>query len=221
MTVRVARRLFGLPLRLIAAALAAAVICLSTAALSAETSPFPDLEPIRQVLDRVETALKQDPLSVKAVAELGRTIAPARDEARAKVTELEPRVAEAQSRLKQLGEPPAKNAPPEAPAIAAERASLTKTFTQIDANLRQARLLALRADQLTAQIADRRGRAYTQTLFARSWSVLDPSFWHDAAIAAGDDVRQVSDWARLWANHVRNNAGFGRLAAARCGPAGP
>ena len=53
MTVRVARRLFGLPLRLIAAALAAAVICLSTAALCAEISPFPDLEPIRQVLDRV------------------------------------------------------------------------------------------------------------------------------------------------------------------------
>src|SRR3569623_3708220 len=98
MTVRVARRLFGLPLRLIAAALAAAVICLSTAALCAEISPFPDLEPIRQVLDRVETALKQDPLSDKAVAELGRTLAPAPGEARAKVAGLEPPVADDQKR---------------------------------------------------------------------------------------------------------------------------
>jgi small-conductance mechanosensitive channel len=210
MTVRIAKK--G---RALMAVVIAAVVCMLTATAFAADGDGPaELESIRQTLNVIEGELRQPGLSAKAVTELGRTIAPVRDEARAKVSGLEPRVADAQSRLKQLGPPPAKDAPPEAEAIAAERKLLTQRFDALDGNLRQARLLAVRADQLAAQIAERHSRAYTQELFAHSWSVLDVSFWQDAAGALGEDARQVSAVVRAWARHVHNDAGYGVVAAA-------
>ena len=100
---------------------------------------------------------------------------------------LEPRLAKAETRLKQLGRPPGKEAPPEAPAIAEERARLNEEFGELDATVKQTRLLAPRADQLAEQITERRRSTYAKQLFEQTPSVLSPSLWLEAAQALPDE----------------------------------
>ena len=81
---------------------------------------------------------------------------------------------EMEERLKQLGPPPAKDAPPETPEIANEREELTTSFAELDGALKQARVLSVRMDQLSERISQRRHALYASELFARTASVLDP-----------------------------------------------
>ncbi len=191
--------------------------CLFATSAPAETSAIgdsTDLETTRLLLDRVETSLKRDGLSVQTLYELGRTLVPARDELRAKVASLAPRLAQAEARLKQLGPPPAKDAPPEAPAIAEERARLNKDFSELDAPLKQARLLAARADQLAELITERRRSAYAEQLFEQTPSVLSPSLWLAAARALPDEFAGMAEVIGAWWELLREPDSAGRIAGA-------
>ena len=125
-------------------------------------------------LDRVDATSKREDLSVQSLFDLGQSLNPLREELQAKIAELEPRLAQVDARLKQLGPAPAQAAPPESEAIAAERARLAGELGTLDASLKQARLLAARADELAAQITERRRSLYARQLFAPSPSVLSP-----------------------------------------------
>ncbi len=86
------------------------------------------LETIKRTLDEAEAATAREGLWPQALINLGRTVAAAREELRTRIADLEPRVTEAEARLKQLGPPPAKDAPAEGAAVAAERERLTAAF---------------------------------------------------------------------------------------------
>ena len=64
--------------------------------------------------------------------------------------------ADIDARLKGLGPPPARDAPPEDAGIAAERARLTQQRAEVDAAIKQVQLLQTRADQLANALSDRR-----------------------------------------------------------------
>ena len=139
-------------------AVIAALFCVFVAAGRAQTNAeiTAALEPVKISLDLIEAAV-QDARSDQALADLASRVAPLRDQLRQEIETLETRLAHIEARLKQLGAPPPPNAPPEDPALAAERTRLTAERGELDAALKQARLLALRADQLADRIsADRR-----------------------------------------------------------------
>jgi potassium efflux system protein len=171
------------------------------------------LETIKRTLDEAEAATAREGLWPQALINLGRTVAAAREELRTRIADLEPRVTEAEARLKQLGPPPAKDAPAEGAAVAAERERLTAAFAELDGALKQTRLLAVHADQLAARLAERRQTLYARELFERSASVLNPLFWVEAAHALPEHLRNLGALLRWWARAVRDRGPLPILTA--------
>jgi small-conductance mechanosensitive channel len=180
----------------------------------AEAVPAAALEPIKAELDQIETALRREGLRSAALGELRDRLTEARDRLRAQAEALEPQLADLDARIKQLGERPAPTAPPEDPAIAAERERLARAHGEIDTALKQVRLTALRADQLAERVTDRRRANFAQRLFARTSSVLDLSFWREVADALPREVRSVGFLAQSWANYAHETGGTSGIAAA-------
>ena len=187
----------------------AAVLVSSAVAQDAASDPS-NLEAVRLLLDRIEVTLKREGLSAQTIYDLGQTLNPARDDLRARIAELEPQVAQADARLKQLGPPPAKDAPPENAALAEERVRLNKEFGELDAPLKQLRLMAGRADQLADQINELRRAAYARQLFEQSPSVLSPSLWLESAQALGPEAAEFGQVLRSWGDILRDRDGLRR-----------
>jgi potassium-dependent mechanosensitive channel len=162
------------------------------------------LETIKLELDRIETTLKREGLPIQALYDLGQSLNPVRDELRGRIAEVEPRLAQADARLKQLGPAPAKDAPPENPQLAEERVRLNQEFSALDAVLKQARLLLARADQLAGQVTDRRRALYARQLFEQSPSVLSPSIWLEAGRALGGELSGFGALLRAWWDLLRD-----------------
>lgn len=197
-----------------AAALMLAAAPASLAQQGAPPSPLAELEPMKLALDQVEATLKREGLPLRTLFDLGRTVTSVRDDIRAKTAELEPRFAEITVRLSQLGSVPAAGAPPEDATIAAERTRLTQIYGDLDAALKQARLLAVRADSLIERIAARRRALVASELFEHTSSVLDVFFWAEVAQAFVGDVRSVGVLLQSWGSFVADNGGAPRLSAA-------
>jgi small-conductance mechanosensitive channel len=196
-----------------ALAAAAAVLLWALSAL-AQQPPAADtarLETARLELDRVETALRRDGLTVQALYELGQALNPVREALRDAIAEVEPRLAQVEARLKQIGPPPGKDAPPEAPALAEERARLNQEFAALDALLKQARLLMARADQLGEQITERRRALYAQQLFAQTPSVFSTAIWLEAGRALAGEAADFAALMSAWWDLLRDPASRTRV----------
>ncbi len=171
------------------------------------------LEPLRSQLDDVQEALRQEHLPPDTLAKLRQTTLSVAQTLAEHIAALEPRVADVQARLKQLGPAPAKDAPAEAAPVAAEREQLNRVFSNLDGALKQMKLLAVRADQLGERVTERRHSLYARQLFQRSPSVLDPFFWADVARAIPGEVRSISALLSLWAGDL-DRSKLVKLAAA-------
>ena len=183
-------------------------------AVFAQQAPLVGIDPIRASLDQIETSAKDSRLRASTLTELSQRISPLREQLRDKLSDLEPRLADIDARLKGLGPAPAKDAAPEDSAIAAERARLGQQRAEVDAAIKQAQLLQTRAEQLSNTLADRRRSAYAETLFRRSPNVLDPYFWRDVIAAAPDYANRVAQFGLDWLAYARDNGGPARIASA-------
>ena len=180
----------------------------------AQPSPVTALEPFKFELDQVEAAIGREGISDDALAELRDRVAGVREGLRSRIDALEPQLNEVDTRQKQLGPAPPPTAPPEDAGLAAERERLTKAYGELDATLRQARLLALRADQLTDRITERRRGIFTQRLFKRTPSALQLTFWRDVADAAPQELRSVGYLVQSWWNFAYDNGGLSGIVLA-------
>lgn len=169
----------------------------------AQTSPEQQavqekLEGQRAVVDSVEAALGREGLRSVDLDELRNRLDPVRGTLSEGIAALDPLLANLNHRVKEIGAKPAADAPPEEPSITREREALTAKASELDAVLKQARLLKVRADQLSDSITSRRRALFTDTLLARSYSVLDPTLWLQAAAALPVELRGVhyllNDW---------------------------
>src|SRR5262245_6245205 len=115
------------------------------------TSAPDEFAPIKQLLDQIQQAIGHGGHTDQRLTELREKLAPIRDGLRDRFDVLDPRLAEVDSRLSQLGPAPAAGAPPEAPTIAEERAKLSQSRAEVDAALKETRLLSLRADDVAAR----------------------------------------------------------------------
>src|SRR5712691_1356926 len=196
-------------------AVAATAIVLASAGVAQQSSSPGELDSSRLTLDRIEATLKREGLSVQALFDLGQSINPVREEVSARVADLEPRLAQVDARIKQLGPAWAPGAPAESEAIAGERARLNGEFSNLDAALKQARLLAARAGDLAAQITERRRSLYVRQLFEPSPSVLSPFVWLDAAKALMEEFDALGELFKSSWNSLRDHDGLirGVLAA--------
>jgi potassium efflux system protein len=150
------------------------------------------LDPIKASLDAIENASRGVSDDQTLVEMIGR-LAPVRDQLRDEIDILDRRLAQADKRLKEIGDPPPATAPPEDPALAAERKRLNDDKGGLDAALKQARLVALSADQLNNRLNQRRRNLLTNRLLTRSAGLLDAAFWRDTAGGAVAEVEAARD----------------------------
>lgn len=210
--------MFRFAITLRALVLAAALTALASFA-AAQQAPLVGIDPIRASLDQIEASAKSGGLRVRALTDLSQRIPPLRDQLRDKLSDLEPRLADIDARLKGLGPAPAKDTPEDA-AIAAERTRLALQRAEVDAAIKQVQLLQTRAEQLSNALSDRRRTAYTETLFRRSPNVLDPYFWRDVIAAAPDYASRIGQFGQDWLAYARDKGGPARMASAGLALAG-
>jgi small-conductance mechanosensitive channel len=177
-------------------------------------SPLASLEPTRLALDQVEQSLRREGMTDDGLAQTRASLDPLRDDLRAALDNFERRFSDVATRLNQLGAAPAAGAPPEEASIAAERQRLNQRHGELDAAIKQTRLLLLRADDLAERITERRRSLFTRELFQRSSSALDPTFWMQAAAAVPEELRGLVLLAHSWWTYARDNGGYGSIVAA-------
>ena len=163
-----------------------------------ESSEPPSLESIKASLDEIESGVDSEDVLPETLVRFRQTLNTATETLRARIDELEPRVHELEERVKQLGPAPAKDAPPESADIAGQREELTKQFAELDGELKQARVLSLRADQLSERVSQKRHSLYARELFARTPRVLDPFFWMDTLRAFPIELRNERAVFHAW-----------------------
>jgi small-conductance mechanosensitive channel len=183
-------------------------------AQTAAPDAIANLEPHKFALDQLESSLQREGLTDQDLRQARGSLEPLRGDLREAIETLERRLADIDTRLKQIGEAPAIGAPPEETSLAVERARLNQRRGTVDGALKQARLLMLRADDLAERITERRRSMFTRELFGRSSSALDPSFWMQVARTAPDDLRGLSYLGQSWWNFALSNGGIGSMAGA-------
>jgi len=169
------------------------------------------LDAIRDSFDNAENRLKQDTLRDSDFTFLRDRINPLRSEIRNKIADLEPRYAEVQKRLGELGPAPKDGAPPEDVRITAERTTQTKLLADLDSALKQARLLNVRGDQLADQIDAGRRTRFKERLLTRSESALNPALWLNAAKEAPAEIRSLGNLLSNWKDYAADSAPAGAL----------
>ncbi|WP_246702533.1 DUF3772 domain-containing protein [Starkeya sp. ORNL1] len=198
------RRLrFLAPLLILLAALIVSVV--AAGPLAAQTPVAADqqavrdkLEGQRAIVDGVEGGLQRETLRSTDLDELRARLEPVRTDLDAAIALLDPRLADLQHRIKEIGAKPAADAPPEEASVTQERDQLNARATELDGLIKQAKLLKVRTDQISDRITSKRRELFTDTLFARAYSVLDPGLWVSAAAAIPVELRGISyllgDW---------------------------
>jgi small-conductance mechanosensitive channel len=118
--------------------------------------------------------------------------------AEAAVSELQPRVDSLQRRLDALGPAPEEGAAPEAPEVAAQRATLNQELQKLNAQISQAKLAIVRADELDRQIGTLSQRRRFEALLHSYPFPWVPGTWEEAVPEFGNVVELIvsspADW---------------------------
>lgn len=178
------------------------------------------LEGQRAVADSVEAGLGRDELRSQDLDELRSRIDPVRSDLTAAIAILEPQLGDLNHRLEEIGPKPAADAPAENPSVTAERDDLTARVAELDALTKQVRLLRSRGDQLADRITSRRRALFTDTLLARSYSILDPDLWISATSAVPVELRGLNYLAGDWRAYVNSRLSGWEQFALLCGAGG-
>jgi potassium efflux system protein len=165
----------------------------------------------RATLDQVTAALARTDLDDTALERLRLETGVVRDDAAATTLDLAPRIKSAEVRLGQLAQPQDAEGV-ESDLVRRDRELESRSLAALRAIEQQAQVQRLRAEELTAQIIERRRALFAERLFERRVSVLDPVLW----VTVAAEFPRAATSARLlvedWAGAVVDRAG--RAAAA-------
>ncbi len=201
----------ALAVRLCAMLLAVLVLALPAGAQSPNAEASATLEAARPVLTGIETALQKPDLPDAELSRLRAEVDPVADRVRAVIEAVQPRLDAARARLEQLGPKPADGAPAESPEVQRDREERSRLLAETDEIQKRGRALLVEAEQIVTTIADRRRASFTQRLFARSQSVLDPELWLSALDSLPQDLRAIRDLGADWGRRFADRYAEGRL----------
>ena len=161
----------------------------------------------RADLVRIEKTLERQDLSDPALQGLRGDLDPVARIAREAADEITPRLAAVKTRLEQLGPKPDDKAPPENATVTDDRKQQQQIFDDLDAQLKQARLLGVDADDVTDRIVSRRRALFARAVFSRSYSILDLGLWSSAIREVPADARATATIATDWLTNVWRRLG--------------
>ncbi|HEX5778882.1 MAG TPA: DUF3772 domain-containing protein [Xanthobacteraceae bacterium] len=199
------------PWRAVAAAIALAVLLFGGAAAAGEAlqTAREQMETARSQFDLIDAALDEPGNRPRRLSGLREQVEPLRATLRQIVGDLEPLHAQIDSRLKQLGNPPGAGQPPEATEVSAEREQQRTRLRDVDAALKQARLLAVRGEQIDERIDQQRRASFANYFFARTDSPFSPALWAQAIGVVPKETGKLGDLAGEWREHIDKRTGNG------------
>ena len=169
------------------------------------------LDAYKAELDQKEAALQRQRLTGTELQTLRQHIDPVADGIREILDDFGPRVEGAKARLDQLGPKPADDAAPESPDVARERTARDAALAELGETQRLAKALLVQAEQLTAQISDRRRGAFARALLERTSGILSPDLWSSVAAALPREARVLRTVTDDWFTLVGARASLGAL----------
>ncbi|MGH6844000.1 MAG: DUF3772 domain-containing protein [Methylocella sp.] len=170
-----------------------------------EQAPIgPALDKLGVSLKQIEASLERHDLTDAELQALRQQIDPISATVSDALDRLTPRLAGIKARLDQLGPKPDDSAPPESPAVTAERADQQKLYNDTDELSKRARLLAVEADQTGARITAQRRALFTRSLFARATSIANPALWTDVWREAPGDTAAAKAVFGEWIEGIDN-----------------
>ncbi|TDR93666.1 DUF3772 domain-containing protein [Enterovirga rhinocerotis] len=174
------------------------------------------LDGIRKDIERAEKDAADPEATSDRLQELRAFVDPLTDRLRQTILGLEPKLDAARVRLNQLGPKPSEA---EGAEVARDRVERTAEVGQLDDILKRSRALLVQAEQLTAQISDRRRATFTRALFQRSYSILSPSLWVAAASSFPRDLAALEMLAHdaHWRFQLRSSPATNGLLALALG----
>lgn len=164
------------------------------AALAAPAAAATSLVPLQQQLKELQQAA-DDKASADTLARLRGKALDIQDQATALAAGLEPQQQSLQSQLAVLGPLPTSSAPAEAPEVKLQRRRLERSKADVDAQIKQAQLLAQSALQAATQLSDQRRNDFQARLASRTASPMGRTFWSDAARTLPGDMTRLSSLA--------------------------
>ena len=182
-----------------------------TASVSAETrAQRAKLDSYKLQLDQREAALQRGDLSDADLAGLRQAVDPVAETLRGLIADLTPRIDAAKALLGELGPKPAEDAE-ESPDVAREREEREGAVSELDETRRLARTVLVQAEQLTAQISDRRRASFARSLFQKTSGVLSPALWNSVAHNLPRDLRALGIVSGDWLDRINREATPGVL----------
>src|SRR3954464_431289 len=180
--------------------------------LSPETKALRSkLDAFKLDLDQKEAALNGRDLSDAELQGLRQGIDPIAEALRPLVADLAPKRDAARARLEQLGPKPKEDDPDESADVARDRAEREAAAGELDETQRLARAVLIQAEQLIAQVGDRRRAAFTRALFERTYGILSPDLWVAVARSFPRDLGALGTVARDTIERTVRNATLGVL----------
>lgn len=158
---------------------------------AANDVPLPSVDELRKQLEAIPPQLGEDDDGRKLLGDVN-AIGKAAEEIAARRTE---ELADIDSRLAGLGPAPEKGAPPDAPDVAEQRASLAKQRAVIDGELKLARLISVDAEQRGTELIRQRREQFQAALTTRTDPPLGGTFWRSLRSAAPADQARLQSLA--------------------------
>ncbi|HEX2137181.1 MAG TPA: DUF3772 domain-containing protein [Microvirga sp.] len=135
------------------------------------------LDAIKADLDQTEVSLDGRDLPDPELQALRQRTEPVAETIRTILDELNPKLDASRARLAELGPKPKAGDPEESADVARDRSEREAAVAELDETQRLARALLVQANQIAAQIGDRRRAVFARALFQQSSGLLSPDLW--------------------------------------------
>ncbi|MDB6063370.1 MAG: MscS Mechanosensitive ion channel [Verrucomicrobiaceae bacterium] len=166
----------------------------------AQDTPPPTLDAMRAELNRIDKHLAD--ADADTLARARQSAMTFQVQADALATSLEPELSSLDARIVELGAAPEDPAQ-EAAEVRKRRADLTARRNDVDAQIRQARLLAVEASQVADRVAQLRRNRFEVELFQRTAAPYSAEFWTSLASSWPSDSASwdalLADGGNAWA----------------------
>lgn len=172
-----------------------AALLLSAPVFAQDEAPTP-----KQQLAQIDSTLKEiarkrdDAEATETLGTLSEDASKAKRDAEALEKSLQPQLDQLKEQLAQLGEAPQGTTEP--PDLAAQRRTLSRERDALAASVAQAKAIAVRAQQLSADIDKQRSAQISEELGRKVDSPLSPSLWRQVADQLPDDIARVRPLAQ-------------------------
>ncbi|MGD1876410.1 MAG: mechanosensitive ion channel family protein [Kiloniellaceae bacterium] len=149
-------------------------------------------------LDLVDQQLSRADTTAESATHFFEVTSEIRKQAQAAAAALQPRVESLQRRLDALGPAPGEGGASEAPEVAAQRATLSEDLQRLNAQIAQAKLAVVRADELDSQIGSLSQRKRFEALFRTYPFPWAAETWQQGGPELFDILSQIARSPVLW-----------------------